>query len=151
MKRGQAHAQQKLLAPRPVFDRRHRAAMAAVRAAGYWSGHRHWDTGADLLQVRMGLQLSNRANRWGYQVSNPPYYEMLLRNPAMDDGEPGPAWLRRVYTLHPHRLPLTLASARAHLEERQREHMRRCPEAFGLRRAVETPPPAVPAQPDLFA
>lgn len=113
-------AQARLLEPRPVFDRRQRLAMAAVSATGYWSGRRGWDAGADLLLVRMGLQLNNRLQRWGYQVSNPRYFEVLQRAPQLDDAEPGQAWLRRVYTARDDRMPLTLSSARAHIEEKAR-------------------------------
>ena len=148
-------AQARLLEPRPVFDRRQRLAMAAVHAAGYWSGRRGWDAGADLLLVRMGLQLNNRLQRWGYQVSNPRHFDLLQRVPEIDDAEPGPAWLRRVYTLREDRMPLTLPSARALLEEKARMHDLQfsgapaAPAAQGP--GHETPPALELAQQELFA
>lgn len=148
-------AQPRLLEPRPVFDRRQRLAMAAVHAAGYWSGRRGWDAGADLLLVRMGLQLNNRLQRWGYQVSNPRHFDLLQRVPEIDDAEPGPAWLRRVYTARDDRMPLTLPSARAHLEEQARMRdlqFTGAPEAPTARDpARETTPAIELAQQELFA
>lgn len=144
-------AQPRLLAPQPTFDRRQRQAITAMKQAGYWGDRRHRDPAADLLLVRMGLQLSNQQKRWGYQISNPMHYDILTRHPELDDAEPGLAWLSRVYTAREDRMPLTLATARARLQERLEKSKRERPEAFGLRRTTYQPAQAeVPGQQELF-
>ena len=145
-------AQPRLLAPQPVFDRRQRLAITAMRQAGYWGDRRHRDPCADLLLVRMGLQLSNQQNRWGYQISNPMHYDILTRHPELDDAEPGPAWLSRVYTTREDRMPLTLATASARLQQRLEQHKRLHPEAFGPQRTTDQPAQAeTHGQQELFA
>lgn len=143
-----SNRQCELLDPQPTLDRRQRMAAAYAHRVGYWAGSRHQDPTADLLLLRMGLQQHNRRRRWGYQISNPTYHDILSRNPRLDDSLPGPAWLHQVYTTLPDRMPLTLPSTRQAMHQRHA-----AVRAGACFTPAAAPAPQAPSTPqlDLFA
>lgn len=131
----------------PAYRPSRRELAAIGRLHEQWH-HPRQHQGLDPLELRLAWQAILKRNRPGFVVSNPLHHQLLLRLPDLDDSQPGPAWMFKVYRRHWDLL--TLPRARAVLQARNDAI-----EAQIRRDRQPTPPPAAPQpvqpQQELFA